>query len=145
MARKRMIDPSFWEDEKIGALSPRARLAFIALWNFAEDSGVGRAQTVYLKNQIFAYDAMSPKEFEAIFKELVDQKLITLFSDEEQTYYFVNNFKKHQYINRPTPAKLPLPPDSVSTHGGLTECARHTHCTLTPKRKESKRKEYKSL
>ena len=144
MARKRMIDPAFWEDEKIGALSPRARLTFIALWNFAEDTGVGRAKRVYLKNQIFSYDDLSLKEFEDIFKELVDQKLITLFTAQGQTYYFINNFKKHQYINRPTPSKLPVPPDSVSTHGGLTEDSRSVHNTLTadshPKEKNIKEK-----
>ena len=42
MSRRRMIEPAFWMDEKVGALSPRARLTYIALWTLAEDSGVGR-------------------------------------------------------------------------------------------------------
>ena len=35
MARNRMIKPEFWEDPKVALLSDKAKLLFIALWNFA--------------------------------------------------------------------------------------------------------------
>lgn len=119
MPRKRMIDPSFWTDEKVGGLSPRARLTFIALWNFAEDSGVGRAHTTFLKNTVFPYDEISVKEFEKIFDELVASGLIVTYTHQSQNYYYICNFKKHQKISHPAASKLPLPTDIPEDSGGL--------------------------
>jgi hypothetical protein len=56
MARKRMIDPEFWSDEEIGNWSFPARLFYIGLWNFADDSGRFKAHNDLLKAQIFPYD-----------------------------------------------------------------------------------------
>lgn len=39
MARIRTIKPEFWTDEKIVSLPFEARLLFIGLWNFCDDSG----------------------------------------------------------------------------------------------------------
>jgi hypothetical protein len=35
-----MIRPEFWEDSKIAKLSDKAKLLYIALWNFADDYGL---------------------------------------------------------------------------------------------------------
>ncbi len=56
MARKRIIDPEFWSDEEIGQWSFPARLFYIGLWNFADDSGRFKAANALLKAQIFSYD-----------------------------------------------------------------------------------------
>ena len=40
MARKRMIDPKFWTDDKIIEMEPICRLLFIGIWNFADDKGL---------------------------------------------------------------------------------------------------------
>ncbi len=130
MARKRMIDPSFWSDEKVARLSFAGRLTFIALWTFAEDTGVGRGDPRLLKSQIFPYDSMTTEQFKQILCEIAASGMIRLYRVEEQHYYKVVNFKKHQKISRPTPAKLPdiasgdqkvIEIDSVRTHGGLIE------------------------
>ena len=42
MARKRMIDPKFWSDDKIIELEDKAKLLFIGLWNFSDDLGIHR-------------------------------------------------------------------------------------------------------
>lgn len=128
MARKRMIDPNFWRDEKIGELEPIARLIFIGLWNFADDNGVGRANPKLLKADILPYDdTFRVSDFQKCLDKLSMFKLITLYEIEEQKYYYINNFLKYQTINRPTPSKLPLPSESLlntdnkNTHGIITD------------------------
>ena len=43
MARRRMIDPNFWESEDVSRLSLFARLLFIGMISNADDEGRGRA------------------------------------------------------------------------------------------------------
>lgn len=138
MPRKRMLDPGFWRDEKIAALTFFERLLFEGLWTFAEDHGVGRANPVLLKSDIFPYDAVSGEEIADALLHLEALGLISLYEIEGQNYYYVVHFKRHQTINRPSRITLPLPPDSersVSAHDTLT--------TQKEKEKEEKEKEKK--
>lgn len=107
MARKRMISPDFFSDEKVGALSPIGRLIFIGLWILAEDNGVGRANMAMLRGQILPYDDISLAEFTTEFQELSKLNLINTYEVKGQSYYRIINFLKHQTINHPTPCKLP--------------------------------------
>jgi hypothetical protein len=45
--------------------------------------------------------------------------IIAIYTVSSQTYIQVNNFLKHQTINRPTASKYPDP--SMDTHGGFNE------------------------
>ena len=56
MARKRMIDPSFWTDEKLGECSVNERYLFMGLISNADDEGYGRANPKLLKSLLFPYD-----------------------------------------------------------------------------------------
>ena len=49
MARKRMIDPNFWTDEKLGECSIQERLLFMGLIGNANDEGYGRANSKLIK------------------------------------------------------------------------------------------------
>jgi hypothetical protein len=131
LARKRMIDPSFWRDEKIGECSYIERLLFIGLWTFSEDSGVGRANPKLIKADVFPYDTLRDSDIEKSLAKLASLGLILLYEIDGQRYYFIINFKKHQTINKPTPSTLPLP---LPEHYGSTTVA------LPP---EEKRKEDK--
>lgn len=112
MARKRMIDPNFWRDEKIGELPFSDRLIFIGLWTYSDDFGVGRANPKLLKADIFPYDvSFRASDFEKSLANLATHKLIQLYTIEGQNYYYIFNFLKYQTINRPSPSTLPLPPD----------------------------------
>ena len=150
MARKRMIDPNFWRDEKIGELEPIARLIFIGLWNFADDNGVGRANPKLLKADILPYDDTFPvSDFQKSLDKLSTQKLITLYEIEEQKYYYINNFLKYQSINRPTPSNLPLPSekplntDNNNTHGVITDKSMSNQQKCSPNIKEVNIREVK--
>lgn len=108
-----MIKPDFWRDEKIGLCSYAERLMFIALWNFADDNGVGRASRQLIKADAFPYDDIGGAEVEAWLLGLERLGLIKLYEKNGQRYYFIRHFKRHQKINRPTPSCLPGPPDKM--------------------------------
>ncbi|MBR2070420.1 MAG: hypothetical protein IJ981_03235 [Clostridia bacterium] len=162
MARKRMIDPNFWRDEKIGELPFVDRLIFIGLWTCAEDNGAGRANPKLLKADILPYDdAFRLSDFIKSLERLASLKLITLYEVNGQKYFYVNNFAKHQTISRPTPTNVPLPEevreivreevendektsektDSMSTHGVFNEYSMSTHGVFTPKKEIEKEEE----
>lgn len=119
MARKRMIDPEFWSDEKIGtSWSHSARLFYIGLWSFADDEGRFKAHDDLLKSQIFPYDK-SRINISALKKEL-DGK-VQWYEFHGNQYGFCKNFKKHQKISHPTPSKLPVPPIIKEDSGKIPE------------------------
>lgn len=109
MPRKRMIDPEFWSDEKIGKLSPNAKLLFIGLWNFADDEGIFQAHPLLLTSQIFPYEKEVLKEIDKFTKELIKRNLVYFYARHGEKYGIILNFKKHQYISHPQPSKLPKP------------------------------------
>ena len=125
MARIRTIKPEFWADETVGSWDPWTRLAYIALWNEADDEGRFRSSPAYLKGRIFPYD--SDVDMASIINSLRAHGKLSEYSCNGQRYGVLTNFRTHQKINRPSASKLPKPEDgepftegSVSVHGGLT-------------------------
>lgn len=107
MARIRTIKPDFWTDEKIVELSDTASLLFIGLWNFADDSGRMEYSPVRIKLQILPtrdVDCVS------LLTELATVKLVRIYEVDGKKYLQVNNFDKHQKIDKRSPSKFPPPP-----------------------------------
>jgi Fe2+ or Zn2+ uptake regulation protein len=103
MARNRIIKVQFWEDEKVGKLSFGARLLFIGSWNFADDSGVCRANTKYLKSKIFPYNVnLALRSVDGFLTELEGAGLINRVDFNGESYFLIKNFGSHQQINRPS-------------------------------------------
>lgn len=107
MARKRMIDPSFWTDEKLGECSKDERLLFMGLISNADDEGYGRANPKLLKSLIFPYDDLRASDLEKWLSHLGGLNIVVLYKHKEQTYYYLPNFLKHQTINKPTGTSFP--------------------------------------
>ena len=107
MARKRMIDPNFWTDEKVGECSIQERLLFIGLISNADDEGYGRANPKLLKSLVFPYDDLRASDLEKWLSHLGGLKMVVLYKLNEQTYFYLPNFRKHQTINKPTPSSIP--------------------------------------
>lgn len=146
MARKRMIDPSIWSDEKLGLLTPLHRLLFIGLFSNADDEGRLPGHPNYIKSLIFPYDNdITPQYVETMLNDLNSKGLILTYMVNGQRYIQVVNFLKYQKINRPTPSKIPPPPvettvknattcfneSSLNTHGVLIEHSLNTHEIVT--------------
>ncbi len=104
MARIRSVKPEFWTDEKIVELSAFARLLFIGLWNFADDEGRMVYSPKRIKMQVFPSDSLDISE---LFGEIRREKLVTIYVVEDVEYLQINNFDKHQKIDKRSPSKLP--------------------------------------
>lgn len=103
MARNRLIKVDFWADEKIGKLSDRAKLLFIGSWIFADDSGVCRANDVYLRNNIFPYnEEVTLNQIREALQELINSGVVVVSEYSGELYLYIVNFKKHQVINKPS-------------------------------------------
>lgn len=116
MSRIRTIKPDFWEDEKIALLSPRARLLYIATWNFADDDGRLRWTPEYIKATVFMYDGLSTAAVRKLMDELEKLDLIRAYEGgiTQQKLGVIPRFSSHQRINRPQVSRLPAPPESMN-------------------------------
>jgi len=108
MAKIRTIRPEFWTDEKVVELSYAARLVFIGLWNLADDFGLMEYSPKRIKMQILPADSA---EIEGIMAEISGQGLVTLYNAANKGFLAINNFTKHQKIDKRTATKFPPPPD----------------------------------
>ncbi|MCK9577851.1 MAG: hypothetical protein M0R51_18235 [Clostridia bacterium] len=143
MARRRMIDPAMWTDEKFGSLTLQSKLMFIGLVSNADDEGRGNSSSNYLKAVLLPYDEkISPKSIEASCKEIAEKMNIIFYQDAEtkKQYYQILKFNDWQTINRPTPSKIPKY-DEQGFIGQFNECSMSIHTPLTLKLKEVKLKE----
>jgi len=102
------------------SLSPWGRLLFIGMWNFADDHGGIEYLPLQLKMRIFPADNVDvQKEIDS----LIAHGFLTEYSVNGSKYLNINNFRKHQKVNRPGPNRVPpieSRDNSVSDHGGLT-------------------------
>lgn len=112
MARIRSVKPEFWTSEQIAECSPNARLLFVGMWNFCDDYGVHPASCARLKMEIFPADAFSQTEIRSMIDELIDKKLIVEYVIENEKYWFVTGWDKHQKPDTKT-GKWPRPDGTI--------------------------------
>ena len=114
MARKRMIDPKFWQDDKMLLLTPMHRLLFIGIWNFSDDSGIHKNNDNMLKAEVFPCDDITIEKVGELKDELIQQQLIVPFNSEGIELFYVKNWRIYQSIAKPVPSKYTLPEDYCS-------------------------------
>ena len=118
MARRRMITPSFWTDDKILELEIGARLLFIGMWNFADDDGIIVNKPKQIKAQIYPADNITHEQITEWLMSIHEQGLI-LFGNK-CTLIKIKGWSIYQKINRPTPSIYTFDlDDSMSNHGSL--------------------------
>lgn len=110
-----MISPSFWTDEKVGRLPRDARLLFIALHNYADDEGRLVYSPARIKLQVFPYDDdITPDAVAALIAQLAKHNCVVKYDVNGGTYLQITDFRNSQRVDRPTPSKLPPPPNAHS-------------------------------
>lgn len=114
MARQRTIKPAFFEDEKLGEISPIARLLFIGMWVFSDDWGVVKGHPVWLRNNILPYDQIPVEEIEKHISDLVEIGVIVPFEHHNQKFLHIKNFEKHQTVKYPSETLRNPPPPTKS-------------------------------
>ncbi len=112
MPRIRSVKPEFFTSEPVNACSMPAQLLFIGLWTHSDDEGRSVDNVRVLKGALFPLnDEMTPNRIESGLVELARQQLIVRYSVERKRYIVVRNFKEHQHPKKPTPSKIPPPPE----------------------------------
>lgn len=135
MARIRSIKPEFWDSPSTAKAELAARLTYIALWNWADDSGHGTANLKELEAFCFPHDDVStlPKtgsagnsgdsrgnsahapgtfqNFAEVLRNAADAFGITFYSVSGRHYYRLDNFKQHQSKDFRSKSKYPKPED----------------------------------
>ncbi|MBS0550010.1 MAG: hypothetical protein JSR24_19830 [Proteobacteria bacterium] len=104
MARIRTIKPEFFTSDDICALSPLARLLYVALWCEADREGRLVWTPGVLKRRYLPDDSC---DIEALGGELVGRGLVRLYGEG---LAWLPSFGKHQHVNvREAQSKLPSP------------------------------------
>lgn len=116
MARIRSIKPEFWTSPQVVECSPTARLLFIGMWTFCDDSGVHPNDCRRLKMQVFPGDDIRTNDVELLVGELIDAGLLIDYQVENVGYLRVSGWK-HQRIEKPS-YKYPLESGEVPAHKG---------------------------
>jgi len=109
VARKRMIDPNFWQSEDVSKLTVFARYFFIGMMSNADDEGKGIANANYLKSIIFPYDDMRVAEVDKALSEISHNTSVQIYVFKGKRYYKFNNWSKWQKVDHPIKSIIPDP------------------------------------
>lgn len=136
MARIRTIKPDFFTSEDIVALSPRARLLYIALWCEADREGrlTWRPKTFKLR-----YLPDDDCDIEALCEELIGRDLVKPYGGGK--YAHIPTFLEHQHVNpREASSTLPDPRviDASATRHEASNLDAHTQVGREGKGKEGR-------
>jgi hypothetical protein len=137
MARIRTIKPEFWISEQIVECSPLARLLFVGMWTFADDSGVQPAGVKRLKMSIFPGDSWTEDEMVALVQELISVGLIREYVVDSKRYWLIDGWH-HQKIDRPN-FRYPIEDGSIPSRRTLDERSTSTPRANDPVRESSLR------
>lgn len=113
MARIRTIKPSFFASEDVSALPLRARLTWIGIWTHCDDQGRCKDNVRLIKAAVWPLDEVSLRDIEEDLDTLAGAGRIVRYESDGQRCLAVVNWDAHQVINRPTPSKLPAPPNQL--------------------------------
>ena len=123
MARIRTIKPEFFTSEDIVALSPFARLLYIALWCEADKMGRMVWKPKTFKMRYFPADAV---QIDDLCAELTSAGLVVLYGDG---YAYIPRFGNHQHINPRESASVLPEPDECSTKPRTSPRVNHASTT----------------
>jgi hypothetical protein len=114
--RKRMIDPSFWDDQELGKLDSDHRLLFISLISASDDHGRLIGDSRFLAPHCFKYHPKTTsKNVDKMLTKLKETipNSLTFYEVNGSKYIYLTRWKTWQYIQKPQPSKLPPPPNQL--------------------------------
>jgi hypothetical protein len=112
VARIRTIKPTCWGDAKLSRVSRDARLLWVGLITFADDSGRFLGSTAAISGHVFPNDDLPPARVRRWLRELAEVDLVHLYDVEGISYGCFMKWPSHQRISHPQPSALP-PPQGV--------------------------------
>lgn len=96
MARIRTIKPEFWDSPSTAKAGPWARLLFIAMWNWADDWGIGDGSFSRLRSFAFPNDEVPVADFPRLVAEIHSAYGVVFFDHAGRRYYVIPSFDDHQ-------------------------------------------------
>lgn len=135
MPRIRSIKPEFWSSPSVTAMSPVARLLFIAMWNWADDAGRGTYFPRELMGFAFPNDEdMSVADFRGIVAEIRAHCAVEFYDVAGRHYFEIPSWKKHQSRHAKLSASKypgpedgdPIDPESLQVIGSVPESRRNS-------------------
>jgi uncharacterized phage protein (TIGR02220 family) len=121
MPRKRMIDPTIWEDEHFGKLSDKAKILFISCISNADDDGRLSGNQANLRATAFRFEDISLKRIDELLNEIATSlKNFTVYSVNGCQYIQLQKWEEYQKQReeRRHPSKYPTMSDSCQTNDG---------------------------
>jgi len=110
MPRIRTIQPAFAHSASMARVNRDARLLFILLWTIADDEGRLRADSHLLIGQLFSTDPDAPELLPLWLEALQREGCIEGYALGDVRYLRIVNWRRHQYVQHPTPSRLPPSP-----------------------------------
>lgn len=131
MPRRRLIDPIFWNDRKVGKLSRDERSLITGCLGHADDEGRLQGDPPYLKATIFKYDDDLDTSTVQKLRDSCLEKMqswpynhpyrMTLYINSEEDYIFFPNWESTNRPSHPAKSQLPTPPpEALPTSSGNT-------------------------
>ncbi len=112
MARIRTVKPEFWDSPGIETMHPFSRLLFVAMWNWADDSGRGKAEARELMGFAFPRDEdMTLAEFRRYLGEVRRVFGVHFYKVAGRSFYAIPSWDNHQKIDKRSGARWPAPED----------------------------------
>jgi hypothetical protein len=115
MARIRTIKPDFWDSPDTAKASYQTRLFYIAMWNWADDWGIGLAQPKQLVAFAFPNDAdVTVEVFPQLAKEVENCFGVVFYEVSGRRYYCIPAWDKHQKTERKAQRVNPTPDEATA-------------------------------
>lgn len=138
MPRIRTLKPQFWDSPSTAKADLAPRLLYMAMWNWADDSGRGTANLKELEAFAFPHDKIAElprrssgnsatvwRSFAELFWETVLAYGVTLYEVGGRRYYEICSFRDHQSKYFRPDSALPSPDDGqiwdVASEYGLDQ------------------------
>jgi hypothetical protein len=113
--RIRTIKPEFWSSAKMARVTREARLAFIGLWNEADDEGRLLGSPKRLAGSLFEHDAdVDAAVMGGWLGQLESAGMIVRYEVKGTAYISIPGFGEHQRIDKRWASRLPSPPDGLA-------------------------------
>lgn len=125
--RIRTIKPEFWTNEKLCSLHECTHMFAAALLNYVDDEGYFNANPGLIKGALFPIRETS-RSIPDMLHDLSKIGFLKLGeTDDERKYGLVINFRKHQFINKPSASKI----KGLDISWYCTEPLRENYCSAT--------------
>lgn len=137
MARIRSLKPEFWSSPSLPS-NPWARLLFQAMWNWADDNGVGTCNERELMGFAFPNDEHTLEEFRRMLVEIRRVFDVDFYTVGGRPYYSIPTWEQHQKFDRRSKGKHPGPEHAETIlYQEKLESSTETHESTSSARRDS--------